>query len=88
MSSAGDVGSSQFGGYHWSCSASDSTFTPTSGQDYDVYLSLQQDGHISRGCSIEVHHIAADGLDEPVATGYAPKCAIPEDTAASTRRGP
>jgi hypothetical protein len=88
MSTASDVGSSQSGGYHWSCSASDSTFTPAAGQDYDVYLSFQQEGHISRGCSIEVRRIGESGLDEPVATNYAPRCAIPEHTATPIKRSP
>ncbi|MGF6999621.1 hypothetical protein [Paraburkholderia sp. GAS32] len=87
LSTAGDVGSSKYGGYSWSCKPHEMTFTPIAGQDYDVYLALQEEGRKSHGCSIEVHHIDASGLDEPVQTHYAPKCPS-SDAEAATKRGP
>ncbi|SEA11257.1 hypothetical protein SAMN05192564_101319 [Paraburkholderia sartisoli] len=87
MSTAGDVGSSKYGGYSWSCKPHEMTFTPVAGQDYDVYMALQEEGRKSHSCSIEVRRIDAGGLDEPVQTRYAPKCPSP-DTETTTRRGP
>ena len=58
----------------WSCRASDETFVPAAGQDYDVYLALEREGRNSYNCSISIRHIDANGLDESVSSNYAPKC--------------
>ncbi|SDI70689.1 hypothetical protein SAMN04487926_12260 [Paraburkholderia steynii] len=87
LSTAGDAGSSKYGGYSWSCKPHEMSFTPIAGQDYDVYLALQDEGRKSYGCSIEVRHIDASGRDEPVQTQYAPKCPS-SDAETATRRGP
>ncbi|HKR47092.1 MAG TPA: hypothetical protein VJU59_46795, partial [Paraburkholderia sp.] len=80
-------GSSKYGGYSWSCKPHEMSFTPIAGQDYDVYLALQDEGRKSYGCSIEVRHIDASGLDELVQTQYAPECPL-SDAETATRRGP
>ncbi|ACC76296.1 hypothetical protein VOI32_38390 [Paraburkholderia caribensis] len=83
MSTAGDVGSGRYGGYSWSCKPSAMTFTPVAGQDYDVFLSVDESSRHARYCSVSVHRIDGNGLDEPVALRTAPKC--PEDASAVTR---
>lgn len=88
MRTAGDSGSSKYGGYSWSCMAQDRTFTPVAGRDYDVYLGFEGNSRHSRGCAIEVRHIDANGLDETVETHYAPKCPVPEANEAPAKRGP
>lgn len=62
---------------HWSCRASDVSFTPVAGQDYDIYLALERSGRRSYSCSITIHRVDATGLDEPVESRYAPKCPAP-----------
>lgn len=64
---------------HWSCSATDVSFTPVAGQDYDVFLALERSGRRSYSCSITIHRIDANGLDEPVESRYAPKCPAAPD---------
>jgi hypothetical protein len=88
MRTAGDSGSSKYGGYSWSCTAQDRMFTPVAGQDYDVYLGFEGNSRHSRGCAIEVRHIDGNGLDEPVETRFAPKCPVPEANEGLTKRGP
>lgn len=86
LRTASDTGSGKYGGYSWSCNAH-AMFTPIAGQDYDVYLALDDEQRTSRACSIEVHHIDSNGLDEAVQTHYAPKC--PSSAAeTATKRGP
>jgi len=87
LSTAGDVGSGKYGGYSWSCKPHAMTFTPIAGQDYDVHLAVQEEGRKSRGCSIEVRHIDASGLDQAVQTQYAARCPSSEAETA-TKRGP
>lgn len=70
---------------HWSCSASDTSFTPAAGQDYDVYLALQREGRNSYNCEIAIRRIDANGLDESVASNYAPKCPGDDNDAQTNR---
>ncbi|GAB6852764.1 hypothetical protein JCM10599A_65680 [Paraburkholderia kururiensis] len=64
---------------HWSCSATDVSFTPVAGQDYDVFLALERSCRRSYNCSITIHRIDENGLDEPVESRYAPKCPAAPD---------
>lgn len=72
---------------HWSCRAAASVLTPVAGQDYDIYLAMEEQGRNSYYCSIAVHHIEAQGLDESVQTGFAPKCP-PDPNQAPPSTGP
>ncbi|WP_143135914.1 hypothetical protein [Burkholderia ubonensis] len=60
---------SDFGNYHWSCSAPWVTFNPQPGQDYDIFLDWQK-----KSCWLEVRRIDGHGLDESVKVTPAPKC--------------
>ncbi|ABE30120.1 hypothetical protein DR64_525 [Paraburkholderia xenovorans LB400] len=86
LSTAGDAGG-KYGGYSWSCKPHEMTFTPIAGQDYDAYLLLQDEGRRAPNCSIEVRHIDASGLDEPVETQYASRCPS-SGTETAPKRGP
>ncbi|WP_232445836.1 hypothetical protein [Burkholderia ubonensis] len=60
---------SDFGNYHWSCSAPWVTFNPQPGQDYDIFLDWRK-----KSCWLEVRRIDGHGLDESVKVTPAPKC--------------
>ncbi|MFM0500964.1 hypothetical protein [Paraburkholderia caffeinilytica] len=64
MSASGSAGN-----VYSSCRPPAVMFTPTAGQDYDVFM----DG-ARRSCWIAVRHIDGHGMDEPVLMKVAPKC--------------
>lgn len=66
------VVSNSAGNFHSSCTPPATTFAPTPGQDYDIFMNSA-----SGRCWVEVRRIDGHGMDEFTVQRVAPKCDAP-----------